>query len=718
MLTAEIIDTSSSTPLHLRPDAEVDEVWVSSMNRWRDPIWRLDNPSIGQNPRASHLIWSMVLPDGRDLTDPDHAPLLSWLRRFVWSLFVDPRDKARAYKTGNASQLTQGLRIVVPWMVERRQVLPKDMDKNFVAAFIEDLPSIIAVEVDDEDVITEGAAYMPLKIIDLIWKQRSALDEAGISPMPERPWVDEKGANSIAKQIVTEARGWIRPLPDEVAIPLVNRAAWFLGSPAKDVLALREGINEAHQRVGTHHAGPGRSIKTKLERTRKDLHDFSFAVVEGEADHWHDPLINYKAEGVGRFGAIFRVRQLVNALTGAACITIQSSTGMRASEICALRGGVDSKTGLPLGVRIIETSSGLNEAFVLRSELTKGEEVPRNTDWLLGMRPKGSDVIPLPVRAILILDELFAYERELADSPRLLFSTKSRHSFVWEKSKVTSFSSIHLNLLLKSFAERWVDLTGLPDESAHRISPNDLVPWRESKGRIIRSHQFRKTYAQFALSIDPRLLPAVQRQYHHVAMAITEGGYWGRNRIQIEPMNAMASQLTAMQLYEMATGRTKVAGKMGAQVEQRIDEVRTLIEGAGVEVGWRRVMRFVRDNSLHMWFAPPGNCFPLNQENMGCHKAAGTRPVGLPIPNFTTREPSLCAGCQCFILDLRHVGFWQERYVTNAVAHKQAEDRGQGGMFRVAATRASVAKKLLSRLGIDTEPLDLRVQQDLENARQ
>lgn len=717
MLTAEIIRTTSSAPFHLLSEDELDSVWVSSRSRWRDPIWWLDNPSIGQRALSAKVTWGMSLPDGRNLLDPEHALLLAWLRRFVWSLFVDPRDKAKAYKVGNGCLLTQGLRIVVPWMVERGQVWPKDMGKEFIAAFIDDLPSIIAMKVDDEEVITEGAAYRPLKILDLLWRQRQALEEAGISPMPERPWMDEKGANSIAKRIITEARGWIRPLPDEVAIPLVNKAAWFLEAPAEDVLQLRQRIEEAYHRIGTHWKGPGCPQSTCVDRMCAVLHGFEFTVMAGDLKPWHTSLINFQAVLKGRSGAILRMRQLVSAVTGAACITIQSSTGMRASEICALRAGVDPKTGLPHGVRIVETSSGLNEAFVLRSELSKGEEVPRNVDWLLGLRPKGSDEIPLPVRAILILDRLFANERELAQTDRLLVSIMAGTSFSWKRAGITPFHTMALNEIVKRFVERWVDLSDLPDESMHRISANDLVPWRESRGRIIRPHQFRKTYAQFALSIDPRLLPAVQRQYHHVAMAITEGDYWGRNRIQIEPINAMASQLTAMQMYEMATGRAKVAGKMGAQLEERIGEVRKLVEGAGMEAGWRCVMRFVRDNNLHMWFSPHGNCFPMNPEKMRCHKAAGTRPIGLPIPNYVTREPSLCAGCDCFIFDLRHAGYWQDRYVTNTVAHKQAEARGQHGMFRVAATRAEVAKKFLKRLGFDTDPLDLRVQQELADAR-
>ncbi len=713
MLTAEIIRVNSGAHFHLRPECELDEVWVSSKSRWRDSVWSLDNASIGQRPLASKVTWDMKLPDGRNLLDPEHSQLLGWLRRFVWGLFVDPRDKVKAYKTGNGALLTQGLRVVVPWMVERGQMWPKDVNKEFVAAFIEDLPSIVAVEVDDEEVIREGAAYMPLKIIDLLWRQRQALEEAGISPMPERPWLDEKGANSIAKRIITEARGWIRPLPDEVAIPLMNKAAWFLGAPAEDVLRLREKIEKAYRAIEDPHEKLWRLQQDRRGRVDAALSDHAFSIIDGESGSWHEPLMSCEAKSGRKSYAVRRVRQLVATIAGAACITIQSSTGMRASEICALRAGACPDTGLPHGVRIVETSSGLNEAFVLRSELTKEEELPRDVDWLLGMRPMGSDEIPLPVHAMQVLDRLFAHERKLAKTDRLLITTKSGVDLAVTEMQINLFNTSRLNRFIKNFIERWVDLSNLPDESAHRIARNDLIPWRKSKGRIIRSHQFRKTYAQFALSIDPRLLPAVQRQYHHVAMAITEGGYWGRNRIQIEPINAMASQLTAMQMYEMVTGRTRVAGKMGAQLEQGIDEVRKLVEGVDMEVGWRRVMRFVRDNSLHMWFAPHGNCFPRDPGVMGCHKAAGTRPIGVPFPNFTTREPSLCAGCDCFILDLRHVGFWRERYITNAAAHRQAEARGQGGMFRVAAMRAAVAKKLLERLGVDTAPLDLCVEQEI-----
>ena len=714
MLTKLAITSTSVRPYHLRPSCELGGARVSQLSAWDDPIWMLDNPSIGQSKRASWVTWTMQLPDGRNLLDVEHAVMLDWLRRFVWSLFSDPRDKAKAYKTGNGSQITQGLRTVIPWLVERGVSLPHQIDRSTVEAFLDDLPALIAVEDDEQGVIPEGSAYMPIKIIDLIWRQRQVFADAGIQPPSEKPWSTERGANTLAKRIATEARGWIKPLPDEVAIPIVNAAAMLIGQPSDDVLRLRDELDAAYYRpAGTRSTGPGLTDVACARRQHIVASRFEFsAAIEGGAP-WHPPLKEFVTEA--HYGPVLRARRLVAAVIGAACITIQASAGLRASEICGLMAGVDETTGLPIGVRIVLSSSGLNEVFVLRSELTKLEETPREVDWLLAMRPVGSDEVPLPIRAMLILDRLLARERRIANSDRLLVSIATGHGFPRTPAGVADFNSLRLNDLVKDFVEEWVDLSGLPDESAHRLSANDLVPWRESKGRIIRPHQFRKTYAQFALSVDARLLPAVQRQFHHVGMAMTEGGYWGRNRVQIEPMNAVASQLTAMRLFEMATGRTQVAGKRGSQLEAHMPEIRQLIDGLGIEAGWRQVMRFVRDQGLHMWFAPAGDCLPMDDASMECHKAAGTRSIGLRAPNYRTREPSICAGCSCFIVDRRHSGYWEERYVSNEVAVRAAQARGQAAMFRVARNRADVAVKILQKLGGDLSVLEIRIRKEVSN---
>jgi hypothetical protein len=97
---------------------------------------------------------------------------------------------------------------------------------------------------------------------------------------------------------------------------------------------------------------------------------------------------------------------------------------------------------------------------------------------------------------------------------------------------------------------------------------------------------------------------------------------------------------------------------------------------------------------------------PLSPGKMRCHEVAGTSRWLNREPNYTVREPSLCAGCACFVLDGRHSEFWQDRFIKNWASWKQAERNGQTGDFRVVKDRANQARALLTRLGLDAAPLE------------
>lgn len=702
MLTSEIARKTSVRPLHFLRESELSSASVSSTSKWFDSVWQLDNPSIGQRKLASRVSWSLNFSDGSNLIEPKNAVLLDWLRRFFWSLFFDHREISKPYKVSNAMLLTQGMRILIPWMHENSITLPHQLSRVSISKFVEDLPALLADESEEELRIGRGVIWMPLRLIELLWRQRAALLDAGYKPMPESPW-DKGGANGIVRQVATEAKGWIRPLPDEVAIPIINKAAWFLDKPAEDILRLREGIQRALTARSRKHLD--RRLITRpsaVDRQREFADSFNFQVVDEGGNRWHPPLTEFR---VGtKFRSIARTRQLVAALTAAACIVIQSSTGMRASELCGLRSGICKRSGLPVGVRVVPSASGLNEVFVLSSPLTKRDGEPRDEEWLLGMRPADSSEIPLPVRAMMILERLLRYERELLGSKRLLVSNR-RHGFPKTAETIGEYTSVTHTNAVKKFVRAWVDLTALPDESQHRTAARDLVQWRESRGVIIRPHQFRPTYAHFALAVDSRLLPAVQRQFHHVSMAMTEQGYWGANRTQIEPMNSVSSQLTAMRLYELATGRSRSVGKRGESLSNNVQAIRKLTDGLSLDAGWRAVVRFVRQNGLSIWFAPHGDCFPEDVSSMECHKLAQTRPLGRPMPNLATRNPTICSGCRSYIVDLRHRGFHERRYVESVQAIALAKKLGLQGQFRIATARARASARLLSMMGIDSKAL-------------
>ena len=716
--TAGVIKTTVAGPLHLRQDADLPEAWVSTTSQWKSRTWDLDNPTNGAKASGSRIIWDIELHNGHNLLDATHGALLDWLRRFVWSLFAAPCGNAVALKPGSAGVVSAGLARLVPWLVENSIRLPKELDRAALDIYRQDLPSLMAASADDlnddldDTAIGQSMAYSALSIVYKLWQQRQAFLDCGIEPMPDRPWPEMQGANTLAKEIATEAKGWIQPLPDEIAVPLINRATWFLGTCAEDVIRLQEALMEAYHRPpGAHGNGPGVSTPARSYRQRSACADFSFSVPAGDSVPWHPPLLRKKIDDSSQ-SSLLRSLQLVKRVQAAAMLDIQWSTGMRASELCGLSAGVDLKTGLPSSVEVRVSASGLNEEFILRGELSKMEEVPREVPWRLGMRPLGSEELPIAVRALLVLDRLLAPYRDLFRTDRLLVSLTSKNGLPKTSDGVGRMTCQQINNLYRDFIAEWVDLSQIPDESEHRIAPGDLVKWRESKGRIITSHQLRKTYAQYVLAVEPRLLPAVKRQFHHMSLAMTERGYWGNNIRQIEPIHAVAAQQTAMLMYELATGRTKVAGKMGVQLEEHIADLSQRLSGMGIERGWREAVRWVRSNGLHITFGAHGGCLPLRPSKMECWKRASERPLGSSAPNYDTREPGVCAGCSCFWMDARHVPFWEIRYVENEVAYREGIARGDEPSFRRIRDRAAQARAFLLHVGADVKLLDQRVHEE------
>jgi hypothetical protein len=217
---------------------------------------------------------------------------------------------------------------------------------------------------------------------------------------------------------------------------------------------------------------------------------------------------------------------------------------------------------------------------------------------------------------------------------------------------------------------------------------------------------FRKAWAQFALAVDSRLLPVIQMHFHHLSLSMTEGGYIGNNPIQVESIRAVSRQQRTLLIYEAVIGRSLLAGQMGEQIEQNLDELRERVEGMSTSNAWKEVAQYCDDLDLQIWWAPHGKCLPLSPTAMRCHESAGTVSWLNREPNYATREPSLCAGCRCFILDLRHRGYWEDRYVQNSISFELAIKRGVEHQFRVVKQRANQAGKLLRKIGVDTTPLD------------
>lgn len=699
MKSQEVEQASARAPIHKLFGKALENLRVSSKSIWSDHTWILDSDRVRTDSETS-IKWSVSLGNGELLTDPKHARLLDWLRRMVWSLLTAPGDGFKPLSPGTMPSVSIGMGKLVPWLVANHILWPHQMTQPVLDQLLEEIPLIAASDLaqehmgDEDDDRPRGPVLLILNFVYYLWRQRKALHKAGIAPMPSQPWPDEEGANSIAVKITGRERGWTPPLADEVAIPLLNSAFSFLATPADDIRTLIGMIHEVERRFGSTPIGRWGHIDNKRSgELRKVFGEFRFTELPETSLVWHGPLLETSGKN-----PMLEVRNLLLDLIAACCISICGTTGLRGSELEQLRAGVDPQTGLPTGVDIKKSSTGMNEEFILVSGMPKGSAHPRSMEWTLGSRRLGDVEEPLALQAMRVLDTLLKPYRDKLKSNRLILFISSKSAVV-ETRKATELDSAKLKKLYAHFIQRQVDLSRLPDSSRLAVTPNDLVAWRESKGAIIRPGALRKTFASYVLSTSPELLPAVKRQFQHMNMAMTEGGYWGMSLKQVEPISSVSRQMTASMLYNL-TQNGAVGGKMGKQISENLEPLRLLVKDLTPGHAWRRMVQWVESNDLHVNHGAHGDCVPVTASRMDCWKQSGQRPMGSLVPNFETRNVSMCTGCSCFLMNERHVPFWRDRLRDHEATLESAEDKSVlDGSFREVARRANQAKNVLRSLG-------------------
>lgn len=721
----QYIGQAERKKIHEMNEEELGQYRVSEHSHFKDETWFFTNPTPGSKNSRSTFNWGAPLFDGSRLLDVRHAARLHWARILVLTLLVLPSD-ARKPAPGSMSKIQHQLKWLLSWMSDAGYHHPHELTCAVIRHYLDQLPEFIATRTDDGE-IGVSTAVSALTTLMQLWDQRQALARMGVGALSHHPF-EGRGSMAVAMGIATKAMGWIKPLPDEVAIPLLNKAAWFLGTPADDVLRLLDVVRDPH--AGTkatvkRSRGTGMAVyrvgtkrSSRLKRVRKFIDAFQFGTPPGDTQPWHEPLDSEYEQSSDRHNAItVRVRELWESVRDSAAIVVQATSGMRVSELLGILAGTDGVTGLPNGVRMELSATGLYEWFVIRSQLSKTEEgLPREVDWVLGMRPIGSEEMPLAVRALQILDQLHEPWRACARTNRLFIAGQIGPTLSVSSTQLTSMKSETANSSMKRFISRWIDLSGLPNESARKTEDNDLVRWRESNGALFRTHMLRKAWAQFALACDARLLPGIQMQFHHMSLAMTEGGYIGRNPLLLGELDSMSTQKTNLAVFDIIVGKGKLAGRMGEQLEQALEKMRVEVGELPISEKWRQAIQWAERNDLKMFFTAHATCCPTRTSEMRCHDASNT-PVWLRrAPNTLTREPSVCAGCACAIMDRSHEPFWSDRYVDCEVTVRQAAAADAHlGPFREIRFRADQARGILKKFGADLEALDARVASIMEN---
>ncbi len=708
---------------------EMGDFWVSSQSQWRDQFWQLDNETAGVRWDASRIIWDVALPDGSRLTDPRWAPQLEAFRRFAWSLFAEESGYySRPLKTGSAGELGTGIRYLARWMNQRDFLSFSELDNAASEVFLDDVADETALadlrpsnteetiprNEDDSTPVADGEGMSVSQVFRRVhiwlqlWRQAGALREAGVPALPEPPF-NGRSAKEVSRDIATRAASLIPPLPDEVALPIMNAAHRMIGLPAEEVIRLhvmyadgvRAAVNDGQKRRNSQNDRGLRAVK-----------GFQFSVLPGEQEPWHAPFDQaevddfWPAYSRGRQGPSTvsgsqLLRSLVGSIRDACSIVIQSETGLRVSELCGLEPGIHPESGLPSCVRIRRSYSGLNELFFVEGRLFKTVAGPRRVEWLVGSRPVGSKEIPPPVRALEVLTRLLDPWRAMASDPRIakaLFAQPVTCSGMPGKSGIgIAFEDMILRGQ-RRFVFRFVDLSKLPDRNRRG---EDLAVYRESRGICLRTHQWRKTFARYICGTDSRMLPAVSRHFKHLTLAMTEEAYLGKNPALQDAYESNINQSTARILYENARGKPAQAGRMAKLIDEHRAELQALIANKDERDGRRAIQKWVEQNRLQIFFAPHGKCFiRLDPVGARCHEVGQTVHWLNEEPNYATRHPSLCVGCSCFLVDKENEEFWLERYIDNYRSFLEGASQGKASDYRIARERADQAAAILQALKV------------------
>lgn len=707
--TTEAIVSGIGNDMPTYPTEGRPNPWVSSTSHWQDSRWFLDNPTPGATSAASIIEWDRLFEDGTNLLDACHADLLEQFRRLAWSLFAD-RRAGKALKPGSASNLSIGLRELVQWMVKNCYARMSELDSTASQRYLDDCQARLdgvaqedpledlldeneleAVDIADQETnedtlqdtdqalqVTEAWVRMRLVVWRHMWDQRDAMRAAGVEPLPQEPFGGRKVLR-LAKEMATKAAQKIPPLPDEVAVAIMNAAHAYMETAAPDVLRMVEDMlalrdTYRHYRVVSKH-----------------MKKWEFSVPPGSDQPWSSPLAEVKSPAAA-------LRVLADDLSRACSIILQSETGMRANELCSLPAGIDPGTGLPVCIEKRLSKSGMLELFYLKGMLSKTRPTPESATWLLAARPRGSDVLPNSVRAVDVIQKLLQPFRDLAEGEvqkTLFLVFDVGDGFPMDGQKISALTSNVLLIWQKRFVAAHVDWATL------KAAP-DTQKYINSKGECLQTHQWRKTYAQFVFQVNPKLLPAIARQFKHLSIAMTEEAYINTNDALLKDVAEHNLYRTTDRLLEFARGTApKMEGRLARLLEKYQDELGTIIKGKNDTEARQAMLVWCSQRNLKLFFHGYGGCIPgLAPTEAECHKRAQTVHWANTAPNYATREPSVCTGCFLFMVGPESVEFWRDRYVSNSTAYLQAKAQGKADDFRVAKERAAQSATYLKFLDV------------------
>ena len=661
--------------------------WVSPWSRWTDTAWHFADPA-RPNSHYAVAVWDFKMLDGNSFLHPQYDEFREASKVVLYSLHRWPAMRA-PLKAQTINEVSIGLRYWMRWLCAAGYRGLGHVGTPAMQAFEEYLV-LDKLNGDLDDTLTASSIARYMRAPFAFWEERSRLEAVGIAPLPELPFPGET-PNTVAARLTRVALGRIQPLPKEILVPLMNTAGWFIDGPALDVARMvRFLVDEVPSILG---ATDNRATRAQLGRyiTGK----FCFAAYDGKP--WHGPL-NDKHDRIGSKNlepktesGIELARDLVYDVMAAASMLVQGAAGLRISEIEMLEASErDPATDLPRCVQIRTDDTGTIELFYLNGFLVKTTNSRMPAEWLIGARVVGSAHLPPPVQAI---NRIFDIAQTLDDGRACgrLFLGGTGKAWSFFQGEVRPLDRVQLQSLQRSFAANYVN--------------RNLLDRLE----ILRTHAWRKSFAQFVFGVDQSLGPALSQHFKHLQIAMTMEAYVTNDPALLGYLESERAMETARDLYEVSTGRQAGAGRLGKSITEHREQILALIDGKSEGEAVAALHGFIEVNQVPFWFLEWGSCgVALAPSEAACHKEAGTTSWRNLAPNFGYRDLDVCSGCSRLLVLQRHLPFWQARHDKLKAAFADLE-ADTGVVFRAAVckklSQAKAVIRALSPMSSDSETL-------------
>lgn len=672
----------------------ISELKVSELSKWCDLVWFFVNPIDGQNQAHAQLNWSISFGGDECLTQPQWSTLLGELRAFTYSILHSPAN-GHPVSVGRMKQLALAVEELGCFMAELGLDSLACIDSSTSWEFVEFLEETYTSRnkvVGRDRKLVHSSMIRILEWMPLLWAQRTAMAELGFSSLSERPFDGKAPYNVVRGDLGLKRTGRLKPIPDQVAFPVMNAAHRMCGTPADDVISLQSLVlvDLLHDPLEGRKNLPDEYLLAK-----RTVLDFAFSVSHGEDGPWRDAVTEAEQRTLidGRtvyLEPIQALRHMVVSITAAACTSFQAGTGLRAHEFCSLEDTADSSEVDPSCLSHRLSKDGRVECFYVKGVTAKGGP-RREVEWLVGSRPAGSRYVPPTVRALRVLKAVLDPWRKLWGQKKLLLSFTNGRGLPRSAESIGPMTACRLTYLQKEFVHEHVDLSHLSPAMADEFVAR----------KALRAHRWRTTFALNLYSFSPSLISALRDHFKHMNDAVTLTGYIGTDASLMEVCDSTRTLVNARLLIAFSSGEIPIMGSMRKLVEKYGASLRTAIEARSGETLEDRAVEFVMEQDLQIWGWDYGRCFlAFLPQHSACHDKKGTPAFLRTAPALDFRSPDTCSGCQCFAILPEHLPAWRQRLSRSTAILDAARDVGEGELrkLRVEVIRKARAERIVAGL--------------------